>query len=102
MGLTRRQYIIIRLGLLQNHPHAFDEVAGVAPIALCVKIAKENFVLAFAFNGGDGARDLTRDERLASSGPFVIKQYAVRGVNSVRLTVVDRNPIGIELCGRIR
>ena len=38
--LTGRQYIVVRLGLLEHHPHAGHEVRSVAPVALRVEISE--------------------------------------------------------------
>src|SRR6516165_446164 len=52
------------------------------------------------FDRGDRARDLAGYERFAADRTLVIEQNAVRRVHAIGFAVIDRDPIGIELCGR--
>ena len=52
-------------------------------------------------DGRDGPGDLPRDERLAPRRPFVVEEDSVGGVNAVGLAVIDGDPIGVELGGRV-
>ena len=85
-----------RLG--PEHPvHPLDVVAGVAPVALGVEVAEVGLVLQAGLDAGGGAGDLPRHERLAAAGTFMVEENSVRGVHVVRLPVVHRNPVGIQL-----
>ena len=50
----------------------------------------------------DGARDLAGDEGLAADRAFVIEQDAARGMHAVGFAVIDRDPMRVELRGRVR
>jgi len=67
--LARGQHIVVRLVLLEHHPHAFHIVAGVAPIPLGVQIAEIDPVLQAEFDGGDRPVDLAGDEGFAAGRP---------------------------------
>ena len=41
--------------------------------------------------------DLAGNERLSSSWRFVVEKNPVAGIHAVRFTVVDRDPVGVEL-----
>ena len=85
MLFAGRQHIVVGLRLLQDQPHAFDIIAGVAPIAPGGKIAEEQFVLQAELDRRDGAGDLAGHEGFAARRSFVIEQNAVRGVHADRL-----------------
>src|SRR6201991_3311459 len=93
--------IIVWLVLLQDEPHSLDKIARVAPVAYCVEVPEKQFLLKPAIDRGDGARDLAGNKGLAPNGALVIEQNPVRGMHPIGLTVVDRDPMGIKLCGRI-
>ncbi len=101
MRLAGRQHVVVRLVLLQHHPHALDIVAGMAPVALGIEIADEQLVLLAGLDRRHRAGDLARDEGLAADRALVIEQDAVRGMDAVGLAVVHRDPIGVELGGAI-
>ena len=72
------------------------------PVALGVQVADEELLLLAGFDRRYRARNLARDEGLATDRAFVIEQDAVRGVNSVGFPVIDGDPISVKLCGGIR
>ena len=47
------------------------------------------------------ARDLARHESLAAHRRLVIEEDAVAGVHAVRLAIVHRDPVGVQLCDAI-
>ena len=53
-------------------------------------------------DAGEAARDLARHEGLAADRRLVIEQDAVAGVDPIRLPVVDRDPVGVDLRRAIR
>ncbi len=69
--LTRGDDEVIGLVVLQDEPHALDEVRGVAPIALGRQVAEEEAILPAMDDVRDGQRDLARDERFRLQ-PFII------------------------------
>jgi hypothetical protein len=54
------------------------------------------------FDRGDRTRDLAGHERFTADRTLVIEQNAVRRVHAIGFAVIDRDPIGIELCRRVR
>ena len=48
-------------------------------------------------NLGDGASDLSGDERLSTTRALVVKEDAVASVHAIGFTVVDGNPESIQL-----
>ncbi len=60
-------------------------------------LPRNSFSCRAEFDRGDRARDLAGDERLAAQRALVIEQDAVGGVDAIRLAVIDRDPIGIQL-----
>jgi hypothetical protein len=78
-----------------------DVVLGVAPVALGVEVAEVEGVLQAEFDAREGAGDLASDEGLATGRGFVVEQDAVAGVDTVGLTVVDGDPVGVELGDRV-
>ena len=101
MGFAGRQNVIVRFGLLQDAPHPFDIIAGVAPVALGVKIAQKELVLKPQMDGGDRAGDFARDEGFGPRRPFMIEEDAVRRMHPIGFAIIDRDPIGVELGGGV-
>jgi len=99
------EHIIVRLRLLNDQPHALDIVPRVTPVAPGGKIAEVELALMPQLDRRDGAADLPRHEGFAPRRSFVIEQDAVRCVHSIGFAIIDRDPIGVELCrgiGRAR
>src|SRR5947207_14387140 len=97
MHLAGRQHVVVWLGLLQDPPHALDIIAGMAPVTSGVEVTDVELLVGPEVDGGDRARHLARDERLAADWAFVIEQYSIRGVQAVGLAVIDGDPVRIEL-----
>src|SRR6185503_20757689 len=93
---------VVRFLLLQHQPHADDEVARVAPIALGVKIAEIKLFLKSPLDGSNRARDLARHKGFPSQRTLMVEKYAVGGMQAIRLPIVDGNPVGVELGDAVR
>src|SRR5258708_5810110 len=52
MSLTGGHHVIIRHFLLEHHPHGFDVIGGVAPIAAGFEVPKANLFGFSSDNGG--------------------------------------------------
>src|SRR5690606_11301851 len=96
MGLPRRQHEVVRLVLLKDAPHAFHIVARVPPVAAGIEVSQAQLLLDSPLDGRDSAGDLAGDEGFPAYGAFVVEQDAVRGMETVGLPVIDRNPVGVE------
>jgi hypothetical protein len=95
MGLSGGKDVIIGLVLLKHAPHTLDVVAGMAPIALGVDVAKVEAFVDALVDAGDGGGDLTGDEGLAATRTLVVEENTIRQVHAVGLTVVDEDPEGV-------
>src|SRR5690606_15696362 len=95
VSFTRSENIVVRRVLLQHHPHAFDIVAGVTPVAFGVQIAKIQTILFSTMNMSDGARDFTRDKGFAATRTFMVEQNTAGSVQPIGFTVIDGDPMGI-------
>src|ERR1017187_5187007 len=94
--------VVVRFFLLQHEPHGFDIFRRVTPVAFCVEVPQIQLLLQTGFNASGSARDLARNERFAAARRFVIEQNPVAGVNAVRLAVVHRHPVGVNLGRAVR
>ena len=95
--LARRDDEVVGLMVLQDQPHALDEVGRVAPVALGGKVAEEEAILAAMHDVGDGQADLAGDERLPAALGLVVEEDAVAGEDPVGFAVIARDPIGVDL-----
>jgi len=77
MTLAGREHVIVRFVLLQHEPHAFDEIAGIAPVSFGIQIPEKQLFLQTVFDRCHRARDLARHECFASDRAFVVEQNAV-------------------------
>src|SRR5438874_181438 len=102
MGISRRQNIIVRLGLLQNAPHAIDVIARVSPIALGIEVSQKEPVLKTQMDCRDRARDFPRHKGLGPGRSLMVEQDSIRGMYSVGFSVIDRDPVSVKLGGGVR
>ena len=58
MTFTGREYIVIRMWLLHDKPHAFDIFLCITPIALCIEVSKIKDFLESQFISAGGKCDL--------------------------------------------
>src|SRR5262245_15017389 len=96
MRRTRRDDIIVRLFLLQHHPHGTNIVAGKAPVALGVEIAEPQFLGEPELDLGDALADLASDEFSAAARAFVIEEDAAAAVHAVTFAVIHRNEVAVN------
>src|SRR6185312_1502795 len=66
-----------------------------------VDISQINRIGTSAGHRANRASNLSGDKRFAAHWRFVIEQNAVRCVHSVGFTIIDGNPVGVELCHSI-
>ena len=110
MLLTGGDNVVVRGLLLQNQPHAFHIVPGIAPVPEGIHIAKLQMVLQALGNASGSQRDLSGDEVLAPALRLVVEENAVHGKHTIGLPVLLNHPetvllgngiggIGVERCG---
>jgi hypothetical protein len=78
MRLASCEDIIVGLRLLQDEPHALNEVARVTPVTFSVQVTEVKPLLQTILDGRDGAGNLSRHERLAAERTLVVKKDAIR------------------------
>jgi hypothetical protein len=62
-----RDHIIVRLILLQHHPHGLDIFLRVTPVTLGVQVAEVQLILKTGLDVSDRAGDFARDECFTAS-----------------------------------
>lgn len=102
VGLSSSENEIIRFVLLKHSPHSLDVVTGVSPITLGVQVTEVEALLLTERDFGDGTRDLSGDESSSTSRRFVVEEDTVRGVHSVRFTVVLDDPESVKFRYTVR
>ncbi len=98
---TRRDNVIIGLGLLKHLPLHLDIVARVARIPLRVESPEVEAILKAQLDPRQCACGVLGDEGLAEDRPLVVEQDAVARKQFVSLAVVDGDPVGLELGHRV-
>ncbi|MNE82828.1 hypothetical protein D3C80_1795880 [compost metagenome] len=101
MCLAGCEHIVLGYFLLHDAPHAFNIIARMPPVPLCVEIAKTQLAHEAAFDGGNAARDFPRDECLPANGALMVEENAVGCVKAVTFPVIDRHPVCVEFCRSI-
>src|SRR6476661_7801228 len=96
-GHARSNNEVFGLLLLQNQPHGFYVVLGMAPVALGVEVAQGNVVAHAQRNLSHTARDFAGYEGFAAQGAFVVEHNGVAGKHAIGFAVVYRNPVAVEL-----
>ena len=93
---------VFGLVVLQNEPHAFHIILGVAPVAEAVEVAEVQAILLALSNAGGGERNLTGHEGFAAAFGFMIEQNAGAAEHVVGFAVFLDNPIAVKLGYSIR
>src|SRR5262245_32637811 len=102
MLFAGRDHEIPRLGLLQHEPLGVHVVAGMAPVAPRIQIPEVDAGLQSFAHPREAARDLARHERLAAARRLVVEEDPAAREQPVRLAIVDRYPVRVELRYAIR
>ena len=87
---------VLGLVVLENEPHTFYIVLGIAPVAEAVHIAQIEAVLQALADAGGGKGDLAGDKGLATALALVVEQDAAAAEHIVGLTVLLDNPEAVE------
>src|SRR6476659_2162528 len=102
MRFACRQHEVVAFAELHNSPHPFDVFRRVSPIAFCVQVAEEQFLLDALLNSSDCARNFAANESFAAARAFMVEQNAVAGAKAVALAIVNGRPICKNLCHAVR
>src|SRR4029079_17410967 len=85
----------------EHSPHAAHILFRVAPVALGVEIPELEKVECAQLDSGHGIGDLSSHELQTAERRLVVEQNAAASKDAIALTVVDRHPVGVELCHTI-
>lgn len=69
----------------------------MSPITLRVKITQVQAGLLLQGYVRSSSRDLSSDKSPSSPGTLVVKENTIAGIQSIRFSVVDHDPIGVQL-----
>src|SRR5712692_131429 len=100
--LARSQHIVVRLILLQYHPHALNVVGSVAPIAPRLQVAQVQLVFYSALDSRHSASYFSRDERLSAARGLVVEQDTAASKQLVALAIVNRDLVRESLRAGVR
>ena len=93
---------VFGLVVLQNEPHAFHVVLGVAPVAEAVEVTEVQAVLLALGNAGCGERNLAGHEGFATAFGFVVKKNAGAAEHVVGFAVFLDDPEAVKLGHGVR
>src|SRR5215813_1762265 len=93
MRFAGSQHEVVAFAELHNSPHPFDVLRRISPIAFCVQVAEEQFLLHALLNSSDSARNFAADESFAATRAFMVEQNAIAGAKAVALAIVNGCPI---------
>src|SRR3954470_17178706 len=102
MGFARRDYIIVRLGLLKDEPHGYDVVLGPAPVPLAFQTAKRQFLIEPTRDSRRHSRDLASDEVFTAPGRLVVVENSLAIERSIGIAVHPREPRDERLRAAVR
>src|SRR6185503_246107 len=95
--LAGSNHVISGLALLEHAPLHLYVIARMAPIAQSIQIPHIEPILQTHLDTSQSARDLSRHKRLAAIGRFMVEQNAIARIHAPRFSIVDRDPVRIEL-----
>ena len=93
---------VFGLIVLQNEPHAFHVVLGVAPVAEAVEVAEVQAILLALGNAGCGERNLAGHEGFATAFGFMVKEDAGAAEHVVGFAVFLDDPEAVKLSDCVR
>ncbi len=97
MRFAGRQHEIVGSVLLKHQVHPLDVLFGEAPVAFGIQIAEPQLFLGSFSDARGSQRNLAGDEFGATQRRLVVEQNPRARVHPVRLAVVDRQPVTVEL-----
>src|SRR6266853_1043385 len=99
---ARGDYVVVRLWLLEHQPLNLHVVVRVPPISQSIEVPQVQTLLQAQLDARQRTGDFACDERFPAQRRFMIEENAVTSVDAVRVAVVHRNPVGVELRDAIR
>lgn len=74
----------------------------MTPITLRVEVTEIETVLLAEVDISHSSADLARDERPATPRAFVVEEDTVTGIHPIRFTIIDCDPVGVQLSSSVR
>ena len=93
---------VFGLVVLQNEPHAFHVVLGVAPVAKAVEVAEVQAILLALGNAGCGERNLAGHEGFATAFRFMVEEDAGAAEHIIGFAVFLDDPEAVKLGHGVR
>jgi len=88
--------------MLQHQPHGFHVIAGKAPVAFRVQVAKVQLFVEAMADARGGPGDLARDERDVTSGRLVVEEDSATNEHTVGLAIVSAQVMREHLGASVR
>ena len=88
--------------MLEDAPHAVHVVSRMPPVALGIQISQIETVLTSLGDACHGPGDLASDKGLPTQRRLVVEEDPVAGVYPIGFTIVDGDPVGVDLRTRVR
>jgi hypothetical protein len=73
----------------------------IAPVSLGIQISQAEIFLQIQLYASYCPGDFASDKRLSPDGRLVVKQYAIAGKDVIGFSIVNRDPVSINLCSPI-
>jgi hypothetical protein len=100
--LAGGHHVVVAGRRLQHPPHRLYVVAGEPPVPLGVQVAQPQFLGQPELDPGHPIRHLAGDELPAPPRRLMVEQDPRGGVHAVRLAVVDRHVVAVDLGHAVR
>ena len=100
--LPRRQNVVVRIVLLENHPDPPDEVARVPPVPPRVEVSQGEFLLPAGRNLRGGPGDFLRHEMVRTSRRLVVVEDSTCDEHAVPASVEPGEEMGGEFAYTVR
>ncbi len=102
MRAPGRDHEVVGSIVLQHQPHRANVIAGKTPITLRIEVAQPQLVRHTEFNSRNAVANFARDELFAPPRRFVVEQDTADGKQVVRLAVIYRDPMAVQLRHAVR
>src|SRR3989344_3886056 len=101
MHLSGSNNKIVGFVVLEHHPHSFDVIRSIPPVALRFDVTKLNLFLSSGENPGNSACNLASYKILSPARTFMIKQNTTGNKHTVCLAIIFCGPVSVDFGGRI-
>src|SRR5262245_30468660 len=96
MSRTRRNYVVIGLGLLEHQEHCLNIIGRVSPIALGVEITHLELFCSSQLDSRHRVCDFASDELQSAPLALMVEKDSRTGEQVITLAVVDRDVMTIH------